>query len=157
MEIRVGTSGYAYKEWRGSFYPEKLKPALMLGYYSERFSTVEINNTFYKLPERQTLERWAEQVPAGFVFVLKASQRITHRQRLAPEQPGFLGIESVRDPSGLGITVSYWRDEQSIAAWKRHAVHTSAQEQGRAQWYVDYALRVARVERAYTKATSSMR
>ena len=85
MEIRVGTSGYAYKEWRGSFYPEKFKPALMLGYYAERFPTVEINNTFYKLPERQTLERWAEQVPAGFVFVLKASQRITHRQRLAPE------------------------------------------------------------------------
>ena len=85
MEIRVGTSGYAYKEWRGSFYPEKLKPAQMLGYYAERFSAVEINNTFYKLPERQTLERWGEQVPAGFVFVLKASQRITHRQRLAPE------------------------------------------------------------------------
>jgi uncharacterized protein YecE (DUF72 family) len=85
MEVRVGTSGYAYKEWRGSFYPEKLKPAAMLGYYAERFSTVEINNTFYKLPERKTLERWAEQVPAGFVFVLKASQRITHRQRLAPE------------------------------------------------------------------------
>jgi uncharacterized protein YecE (DUF72 family) len=85
MEIRVGTSGYAYREWRGSFYPEKLKPALMLGYYAARLSTVEINNTFYKLPERQTLERWAEQVPAGFVFVLKASQRITHRQRLAPE------------------------------------------------------------------------
>jgi uncharacterized protein YecE (DUF72 family) len=85
MEIRVGTSGYAYKEWRGSFYPEKLKPAEMLRYYAERFSTVEINNTFYKLPERGTLERWAEQVPAGFVFVLKASQRITHRQRLSGE------------------------------------------------------------------------
>ena len=85
MDIRIGTSGYAYKEWRGSFYPEKFKPALMLGYYAARFSTVEINNTFYKLPERQTLERWAEQVPAGFTFVLKASQRITHRQRLAPE------------------------------------------------------------------------
>jgi uncharacterized protein YecE (DUF72 family) len=85
MEIRVGTSGYAYKEWRGSFYPEKQKPAGMLRYYSERFSTVEINNTFYKLPERGMLERWAEEVPGGFVFVLKASQRITHRQRLAPE------------------------------------------------------------------------
>lgn len=85
MEIRVGTSGYAYKEWRGSFYPEKLKPAAMLPYFAERFSTVEINNTFYKLPERGTLERWAEQVPASFVFALKASQRITHRQRLAPE------------------------------------------------------------------------
>jgi uncharacterized protein YecE (DUF72 family) len=85
MQIRVGTSGYAYKEWRGSFYPEKQKPAEMLRYYSERFATVEINNTFYKLPERGTLERWAEQVPADFVFVLKASQRITHRQRLSPE------------------------------------------------------------------------
>jgi uncharacterized protein YecE (DUF72 family) len=85
MEIRVGTSGYAYKEWRGSFYPEKWKPADMLRYYAERFSTVEINNTFYKLPERGTLERWAEQVPADFVFVLKASQRITHRQRLQPD------------------------------------------------------------------------
>ena len=85
MEIRVGTSGYSYKEWRGSFYPEKLKAAEMLRYYAERFSTVEINNTFYKLPERGTLERWAEQVPAGFVFVLKASQRITHRQRLSAE------------------------------------------------------------------------
>ena len=85
MEIRVGTSGYAYKEWRGSFYPEKQKPAEMLRYYAERFSAVEINNTFYKLPERGMLERWAEQVPPGFVFVLKASQRITHRQRLSLE------------------------------------------------------------------------
>ena len=85
MEIRVGTSGYAYKEWRGSFYPEKHKPAEMLRYYAERFSAVEINNTFYKLPERGMLERWAEQVPPGFVFVLKASQRITHRQRLSAE------------------------------------------------------------------------
>jgi uncharacterized protein YecE (DUF72 family) len=85
MEIRVGTSGYAYKEWRGSFYPEKLKPAEMLRYHASRFSAVEINNTFYRLPERGTLERWAGEVPESFVFVLKASQRITHRQRLAPE------------------------------------------------------------------------
>jgi uncharacterized protein YecE (DUF72 family) len=85
MEIRVGTSGYAYKEWRGSFYPEKQKTAEMLRYYADRFSAVEINNTFYKLPERGMLERWAEQVPPGFVFVLKASQRITHRQRLSVE------------------------------------------------------------------------
>jgi len=85
MEIRVGTSGYAYKEWRGSFYPEKLKPAEMLRYHAERFTAVEINNTFYKLPERGMLERWAEQVPPAFVFVLKASQRITHRQRLSAE------------------------------------------------------------------------
>ena len=72
-------------------------------------------------------------------------------ERLAPEQPGFLGIESVRDASGLGITVSYWRDEESIATWKRHALHAEAQQLGRSRWYVDYALRVARVERSYTK------
>jgi heme-degrading monooxygenase HmoA len=79
-------------------------------------------------------------------------------ERLAPEQPGFLGLETVRDAaSGLGITVSYWTDEESIARWKRDAVHAQAQREGRARWYADYALRVARVERDYTKATSTMR
>ena len=85
MKILVGTSGYAYKEWRGSFYPEKMKEKEMLRYYAERFSAVEINNTFYRLPGREMLLRWAEEVPPGFVFVLKASQRITHRQRLSAE------------------------------------------------------------------------
>jgi uncharacterized protein YecE (DUF72 family) len=85
MDVLVGTSGFAYKEWRGSFYPEKAKDREMLRYYAERFRAVEINNTFYRLPGRETLLRWAEEVPAGFVFVLKASQRITHRQRLSAE------------------------------------------------------------------------
>jgi uncharacterized protein YecE (DUF72 family) len=85
MEILVGTSGYAYREWRGSFYPEKMKEKEMLRYYAERFSAVEINNTFYRLPGREMLLRWAGDVPPGFVFVLKASQRITHRQRLSAE------------------------------------------------------------------------
>ena len=85
MQILVGTSGYAYKEWRGSFYPDKTKEKDMLRYYAGRFRAVEINNTFYRLPSRETLLRWADEVPAGFVFVLKASQRITHRQRLAAE------------------------------------------------------------------------
>ncbi len=85
MRIFVGTSGYAYKEWRGSFYPDKIREKDMLRYYAGRLSTVEINNTFYRLPGRETLLRWAEQVPDNFTFVLKASQRITHRQRLAPE------------------------------------------------------------------------
>jgi uncharacterized protein YecE (DUF72 family) len=84
MRIVVGTSGYSYKEWRGSFYPEKIREKDMLRYYSERLKTVEINNTFYRLPARETLLRWAEQVPDGFIFALKASQRITHRQRLSP-------------------------------------------------------------------------
>jgi len=85
MEILVGTSGYAYREWRGSFYPAKMKEKDMLRYYAERFPAVEINNTFYRLPGRETLVRWADEVPPGFVFVLKASQRITHRQRLSAE------------------------------------------------------------------------
>lgn len=70
---------------------------------------------------------------------------------LAARQPGFLGIESARGADGLGITVSYWRDEASIAAWKRDTEHQQAQRAGRQAWYADYAVRVARVERGYGK------
>lgn len=69
--------------------------------------------------------------------------------RLAEAQPGYLGAESARDADGFGVTVSYWRDEASIRAWKRHAEHAAAQAGGRALWYEAYGLRVARVERAY--------
>jgi uncharacterized protein YecE (DUF72 family) len=86
MRLHTGTSGYAYKEWRPAFYPEEVKERDMLAYYGARLSTVEINNTFYRLPNRTTLARWAEQVPADFVFVLKASRRITHIGRLLPER-----------------------------------------------------------------------
>ncbi len=67
---------------------------------------------------------------------------------LARQQPGFLGVESVRDAEGFGLTVSYWRDEASIAAWKAHAEHAVAQRLGRERWYGAFALRVCRVERA---------
>jgi len=73
---------------------------------------------------------------------------------IAPAQPGFLGIESARGADGVGITVSYWTDEASIAAWKAVAVHLAAQRGGREHWYADYAVRIARVERAYTLADS---
>ncbi len=82
MRLFVGTSGFSYKEWKGSFYPEDLPASDMLRYYAERLSAVEINNTFYRMPKAAMLAQWAEQVPAGFVFVLKASQRITHQKRL---------------------------------------------------------------------------
>jgi len=82
MRFFVGTSGYAYKEWKGSFYPEKMSPKEMLPYYSERFASVEINNTFYRMPDAETVESWTGQVPASFRFVLKAPQTITHRKRL---------------------------------------------------------------------------
>jgi len=82
MNLYVGTSGYSYKEWKGTFYPEDLPDKQMLRFYGERFRSVEINNTFYRMPKASVLEAWANEVPADFMFVLKASQRITHHQRL---------------------------------------------------------------------------
>lgn len=82
MELYVGTSGYSYKEWKGTFYPQDLPAKGMLRYYGERFRTVEINNTFYRMPKESVLESWASDVPPDFKFVLKASKRITHIQRL---------------------------------------------------------------------------
>ncbi|SRR6266498_5065865 len=82
MTLYVGTSGYSYKEWKGSFYPEDLPAKQMLSYYAVRLPAVEINNTFYRLPQQSVLENWKEQVPEEFRFSVKASQRITHFKRL---------------------------------------------------------------------------
>jgi uncharacterized protein YecE (DUF72 family) len=82
MNLYVGTSGFAYNEWKGPFYPADLPDGRMLHYYGERFGAVEINNTFYRMPKAAVLEGWTAEVPPGFRFVLKASQRITHYQRL---------------------------------------------------------------------------
>ncbi len=70
---------------------------------------------------------------------------------LAAQQPGFLGVDSVRSPDGRGITVAYWRDEESIKGWKQHGEHQKAQRAGQQTWYADYQVRVAKVERAYGK------
>jgi uncharacterized protein YecE (DUF72 family) len=83
MRILVGTSGWSYKEWKGSFYPDDLPADDMLRYYASRLPTVEINNSFYRIPKEKVLLDWAAQVPAEFRFVLKASRRITHISRLA--------------------------------------------------------------------------
>jgi len=88
VKLLAGTSGYAFKEWKGSFYPDDLKADGMLGFYSGKFSTVEINNTFYRLPKEHVLLEWAAQVPEPFTFAIKASQRITHHARLKPECAG---------------------------------------------------------------------
>jgi uncharacterized protein YecE (DUF72 family) len=85
MKLNAGTSGFAFKEWKGSFYPQDLKDDAMLGYYASKFPTVEINNTFYRLPREHVLQDWASQVPDPFTFSIKASQRITHHARLKPE------------------------------------------------------------------------
>jgi uncharacterized protein YecE (DUF72 family) len=82
VRLWVGTSGYSYKEWRGKFYPQRLPAKDMLSFYASRFATVEINNSFYRLPDETVVRSWAEQVPAEFRFVLKAPRRITHTTRL---------------------------------------------------------------------------
>ena len=69
--------------------------------------------------------------------------------QLAAQQPGFLGVESVRSSDGFGITVSYWQSEEHIAAWKHHAEHTEVRDRGRSEWYEHFEIRVAKVERAY--------
>ena len=82
MNLFVGTSGYSYKEWKGNFYPEDLPAKEMLSYYAQRLPAVEINNTFYRLPQPTMVENWKEQVPQSFRFSIKATQRITHIKRL---------------------------------------------------------------------------
>ncbi|PYS24381.1 MAG: DUF72 domain-containing protein [Acidobacteria bacterium] len=82
MNLHVGTSGYSYKEWKGTFYPEDLPAKEMLSYYSRRLPAVEINNTFYRLPQPNMIENWKQQVPENFRFSIKATQRITHIKRL---------------------------------------------------------------------------
>ncbi|HKR36312.1 MAG TPA: DUF72 domain-containing protein [Steroidobacteraceae bacterium] len=101
MGLWVGTSGYAYPEWRGSFYPEKMQTAKMLPYYAERFPTVEINNTFYRMPNAKLLEGWSAQVPERFKLTLKAPQRITHQKRLrdcADDVKYFLEVAATLGP-----------------------------------------------------------
>ncbi len=82
MKLHVGTSGYSYKEWKGNFYPEDLPAKEMLSFYSRRLPAVEINNTFYRLPQPSMMENWKQQVPSRFRFSIKAAQRITHIKRL---------------------------------------------------------------------------
>jgi uncharacterized protein YecE (DUF72 family) len=100
MELRAGTSGFSYKEWKGPFYPEDLANDRMLAYYGERLPAVEINNTFYRLPKTSVLESWAGSVPANFRFSIKASRRITHFKRL--KEPGEETAYLVKTAAVLG-------------------------------------------------------
>ncbi len=82
MNIWIGTSGFQYPEWKGTFYPETLPLAKMLGFYAEQFSTTEINYTFRRIPSVKTLERWSLETPERFIFSLKAPQKVTHFAKL---------------------------------------------------------------------------
>jgi len=86
--IWIGTSGWVYKHWKGIFYPDKLPAAEQLPFYAEHFSTVEVNFSFYRLPERSVFEAWRAHTPAGFIFAVKGSRFLTHVKRLKdPEEP----------------------------------------------------------------------
>src|SRR5262249_20281752 len=141
MKLLAGTSGFAFKEWKGPFYPADLKDDAMLGYYAGRFPTVEINNTFYRMPKEDVLNGWALQVPESFTFVIKGSQRITHIKRLKEcgEPLGYLfrGTATLgarlgpllfqlppnfrRDAPRLRIFVEQMPERRRVAVEFRHA------------------------------------
>jgi uncharacterized protein YecE (DUF72 family) len=85
MRLLAGASGYSFKEWKGDFYPADMKPESMLAFYAARLPTVEINNTFYRMPKTEVLEAWSKATPDTFRFAIKASRRITHISRLKVE------------------------------------------------------------------------
>jgi uncharacterized protein YecE (DUF72 family) len=107
MHIHIGTSGWSYKEWKGSFYPEKLPAEEMLRFYASRFATVEVNNSFYRIPSERVLAGWAGQVPPHFRFVMKASRRVTHNHRLTDEDGSLAYFLGAVNPLGerLGPTL----------------------------------------------------
>lgn len=117
----IGTSGWQYRDWRGAFYPQKLPQRLWLGYYAQRFPTAEVNNTFYRLPERKAFENWAETVPADFRMAAKMSRYLTHikRLQLPPNfraAPDALDETLARFPKTIQVAVeprhdSWWTDE----------------------------------------------
>jgi uncharacterized protein YecE (DUF72 family) len=107
MHFHIGTSGWSYKEWKGSFYPPQIPADEMLPYYAARFSTVEVNNSFYRIPSDRVLASWAGQVPSQFRFVMKASRRITHNGRLRDEDGSLEYFLQAVNPLGerLGPTL----------------------------------------------------
>jgi uncharacterized protein YecE (DUF72 family) len=127
MKFHVGTSGYGYKEWKGSFYPKGLSDKKMLSYYAQQFATVEINYTFRRLPTRSIIRSWAEQVPKSFRFVLKAPQVITHRKRLQnakKETTAFLraaaALKERQGPILFQLPPNFKKDVSRLEAFLTH-------------------------------------
>jgi uncharacterized protein YecE (DUF72 family) len=88
-QVRIGTSGWHYKHWLGTFYPERLPASKMLAYYQERFDTVELNNTFYRLPSENAPKLWHDSTPPDFLFAVKGSRFLTHMKKLKEPEPGL--------------------------------------------------------------------
>ena len=146
MRVRVGTSGYSYKEWKGPFYPKDLAAAGFLRFYGAAFDTVEINNTFYRMPTATLVEGWAGEVPETFLFSLKAPQRITHIARLENADERVAAF--VRAASALGPRLGpllfqlppfFRKDAAKLAAFldAMPAGHRVAFEFRHASWFDD--------------------
>ncbi len=114
MRVLAGTSGYSYPAWKGSFYPADLPAARMLATYAARLPVVEINATFYRMPQAKTLAAWRAQVPPGFVFALKAPQRITHVKRLAAAADDVGFFHSVAAELGAALGPVLWQLPPSL-------------------------------------------
>jgi uncharacterized protein YecE (DUF72 family) len=151
--IWVGTSGYNYPEWKGSFYPEKLAATKMLAYYAERLPTVEINYTFYRAPTPKILEGWAAQTPERFKLTLKAPRRITHDQRLrdvAEPVARFFETARVLGPKLGAVLVQLPPFHRKDAPLLREFVATlpadacAAFEFRHASWFDDEVLEILR-------------
>jgi len=119
--ILVGTSGFAYKEWKGSFYPEDLPAKKYLSFYAQHFSTTEINNTFYRMPTAKLCEGWYAEVPDDFSFTLKLSQRITHFKRLrnVDDEMGFFldsaaGLKEKLGPILVQLPPNFKKDTEVL-------------------------------------------
>ncbi len=148
MRLLAGASGYSYKEWKGGFYPQDMKPEGMLAFYAGQLPTVEINNTFYRLPRTELLESWAKATPEGFRFAIKASRRITHISRLkadsAADSVAFLyrnlaALGEKRGPVLFQLPPSLKKDLPRLTEFLRLLPegHGAAFEFRNASWFAD--------------------
>ncbi len=115
MEIRIGTSGYSYRWWRGAFYPERLRPGEWLSFYADRFDTVELNATFYRLPSETQVKRWRQGVPKGFRFAVKGWRMITHVRRLVDCAAALAAFLETLEGFGETLGPVLWQLPPSLA------------------------------------------
>ena len=151
--VLIGTSGWSYQHWTGRFYPEELASSEWLAYYAQRFSTVEVNNTFYQLPKEHTVQLWNEHTPAGFRFAVKGSRFITHVRKLREAEKSTERLITVVEALGEKLAVLLWqlpptleRDPQlldeflgALPRYLRHAVEFRHES-----WLVDETYEVLR-------------
>ncbi len=114
--VRVGTSGWVYQHWRGRFYPPDLPSSQWLNFYARHFDTVEVNNSFYRLPKRETFERWRKETPEGFVFAVKGSRFVTHMKKLRDVGDALKRFFASVEGLGEKLAVVLWQLPPNLKA-----------------------------------------